>query len=63
MPLWGSFRFRQNHLDEIVGRLSYRPQQGNILYNGIDENDINYEDLRNQIGFVTQDTQLFSGHY
>lgn len=39
----------------------YRPQQGNILYNGIDENDINYEDLRSQIGFVTQDTQLFSG--
>ena len=39
----------------------YRPQQGKILYNGIDENDINYEDLRSQIGFVTQDTQLFSG--
>jgi ATP-binding cassette, subfamily B, bacterial len=31
------------------------------LYNGIDENSINFEDLRNQIGFVTQDTQLFSG--
>ncbi len=39
----------------------YRPQGGKILYNGIDENSINYEDLRNQIGFVTQDTQLFSG--
>jgi len=39
----------------------YRPQQGRILYNGIDETSINYEDLRNQIGFVTQDTQLFSG--
>jgi len=39
----------------------YRPQQGKILYNGIDENKINFEDLRNQIGFVTQDTQLFSG--
>ncbi|MGB8193243.1 MAG: ABC transporter ATP-binding protein [Chitinophagaceae bacterium] len=39
----------------------YRPQKGKILYNGIDENSINYEDLRNQIGFVTQDTQLFSG--
>lgn len=39
----------------------YRPQEGEILYNGIDENSINYEDLRNQIGFVTQDTQLFSG--
>lgn len=39
----------------------YRPQEGKILYNGIDESAINYEDLRNQIGFVTQDTQLFSG--
>lgn len=39
----------------------YRPQEGSILYNGIDENGIDFEDLRNQIGFVTQDTQLFSG--
>jgi ATP-binding cassette subfamily B protein len=39
----------------------YRPQQGNILYNGLDENAIDFEDLRRQIGFVTQDTQLFSG--
>lgn len=39
----------------------YRPQQGNIFYNGIDENSISFEELRNQIGFVTQDTQLFSG--
>jgi ATP-binding cassette, subfamily B, bacterial len=39
----------------------YRPQRGKILYNGIDENSIDFEDLRNQIGFVTQDTQLFSG--
>jgi ATP-binding cassette subfamily B protein len=39
----------------------YRPQQGNILYNNNDENSIDFEDLRNQIGFVTQDTQLFSG--
>ena len=39
----------------------YRPQDGSILYNGMDENNINFEDLRNQIGFVTQDTQLFSG--
>ncbi len=39
----------------------YRPQEGKILYNGIDENSIDYNDLRNQIGFVTQDTQLFSG--
>jgi ATP-binding cassette, subfamily B, bacterial len=39
----------------------YRPMQGNIFYNGIDENNIDFNDLRNQIGFVTQDTQLFSG--
>jgi ATP-binding cassette subfamily B protein len=39
----------------------YRPQEGNILYNGLDENEINFDDLRKQIGFVTQDTQLFSG--
>ena len=39
----------------------YRPQHGNILYNGLDENSINFEDLRRQIGFVTQDTQLFAG--
>ena len=39
----------------------YRPQAGTILYNGKDENNIDFNDLRNQIGFVTQDTQLFSG--
>lgn len=39
----------------------YRAQEGSILYNGMDENSINFDDLRNQIGFVTQDTQLFSG--
>lgn len=39
----------------------YRPQQGNILYNGLDETEINFDDLRRQIGFVTQDTQLFAG--
>ena len=39
----------------------YRPQEGKILYNGIDGNDIDFDDLRTQIGFVTQDTQLFAG--
>ncbi len=39
----------------------YRPQSGNIFYNAIDEQSIYFEDLRNQIGFVTQETQLFSG--
>jgi ATP-binding cassette subfamily B protein len=39
----------------------YRPKEGNILYNGLDETSINFDDLRRQIGFVTQDTQLFAG--
>jgi ATP-binding cassette subfamily B protein len=39
----------------------YRPQQGKILYNGLDETEIHFDDLRKQIGFVTQDTNLFSG--
>ena len=39
----------------------YRPQDGKILYNGIDENNISFQDLRSQVGFVTQDTNLFSG--
>ncbi|HVU55833.1 MAG TPA: ABC transporter ATP-binding protein [Puia sp.] len=39
----------------------YRPKEGNILYNGMDENSIAFDDLRKQIGFVTQDTQLFAG--
>jgi ATP-binding cassette subfamily B protein len=39
----------------------YRPQEGRILYNELDENNINFDDLRSQIGFVTQDTNLFSG--
>jgi ATP-binding cassette subfamily B protein len=43
----------------IVGL--YRAQEGNILYNGLDERTINFDDLRKQIGFVTQDTQLFAG--
>ena len=39
----------------------YGPHQGQILYNGIDSTKIDIEELREQIGFVTQDTQLFSG--
>ncbi|RYZ17733.1 MAG: ATP-binding cassette domain-containing protein, partial [Chitinophagaceae bacterium] len=39
----------------------YRPLEGAIYYNGMDENSIEFDDLRNQIGFVTQDTQLFAG--
>ncbi|UYQ92044.1 ABC transporter ATP-binding protein/permease [Chitinophaga horti] len=39
----------------------YRPMEGRILYNNIDTDQIDIEELRHQIGFVTQDTQLFSG--
>ncbi len=39
----------------------YRPDSGKILYNGADGNEIDLDRLREQIGFVTQDTQLFSG--
>lgn len=39
----------------------YRPQLGKIFYNNKDETVIDFNMLRNQIGFVTQDTQLFSG--
>ena len=39
----------------------YRPQEGKILYNNVDGNNIDFDTLRTQIGFVTQDTQLFAG--
>jgi ATP-binding cassette, subfamily B, bacterial len=39
----------------------YRPKEGNVYYNGLDETSIHFDDLRKQIGFVTQDTNLFSG--
>jgi ATP-binding cassette subfamily B protein len=39
----------------------YNPPEGTILYNGEDSTKIDIEELRHQIGFVTQDTQLFSG--
>lgn len=39
----------------------YRPQEGHIFYNGISSSDIDFDELRGQIGFVTQDTQLFAG--
>jgi ATP-binding cassette subfamily B protein len=39
----------------------YSPQEGEIDYNGINSTKIDIEELRYQIGFVTQDTQLFSG--
>jgi ATP-binding cassette, subfamily B, bacterial len=39
----------------------YPPKEGTILYNGIPSTQINLDELREKIGFVTQDTQLFSG--
>ena len=39
----------------------YEPTEGTILYNDIPYSQIDKEELRKQIGFVTQDTQLFSG--
>jgi ATP-binding cassette subfamily B protein len=39
----------------------YVPTKGAILYNGIRHDAIAKDELRKQIGFVTQDTQLFAG--
>ncbi|MFM1930586.1 MAG: hypothetical protein RL387_1914 [Bacteroidota bacterium] len=39
----------------------YTNQEGAILVNGIDTHQIDMNALRNQISFVTQDTQLFAG--
>lgn len=39
----------------------YKPNEGHILYNGVDANEADMDDLRHQVGFVTQDTQLFAG--
>ena len=39
----------------------YRPKTGHIRYNGIPENEVAIDSLRERIGFVTQDAQLFSG--
>lgn len=39
----------------------YKPKIGEILYNGISREEIDLDVLREKIGFVTQDTQLFSG--
>jgi ATP-binding cassette subfamily B protein len=39
----------------------YHPIKGHIYYNGHDEANIDYEELRHQMGLVTQDPQLFSG--
>ena len=39
----------------------YRPQGGDIRYDGFSIEDVDLNQLRERIGLVTQDTQLFSG--
>lgn len=39
----------------------YHAETGSVKYNGIESNKININELRNQLGLVTQDSQLFSG--
>jgi ATP-binding cassette subfamily B protein len=39
----------------------YHPSNGHVYYNELGDNEIDFDELRHQIGFVTQDTQLFSG--
>jgi ATP-binding cassette subfamily B protein len=39
----------------------YTPKQGTIFYNEYHNQEIDFDQLREHIGFVTQDTQLFSG--
>ncbi|ALR29839.1 ABC transporter ATP-binding protein [Chryseobacterium sp. IHB B 17019] len=39
----------------------YRPLEGDIFYNNVNGKEFDFDELRNQIGFVTQDTQLFAG--
>jgi ATP-binding cassette subfamily B protein len=37
------------------------PSEGQVLYDGIDMHTLNYRELRGRIGFVLQQTHLFSG--
>jgi ATP-binding cassette, subfamily B, bacterial len=39
----------------------YRPETGAIYYNGVNGAEMDFDELRTQIGFVTQDTNLFAG--
>ena len=39
----------------------YSPASGQVFYNGISTRDLRYNEVRRQIGFVTQDTHLFAG--
>ncbi len=39
----------------------YRPGKGKLLVNGTDAREVDYEAIRNRIGYVSQETQLFAG--
>lgn len=39
----------------------YTQQEGKLLYNGIDSKELDFDAVRQLIGFVTQETQLFAG--
>jgi ATP-binding cassette subfamily B protein len=39
----------------------YSPSSGEVFYNDISTGDLRYNEARRQIGFVTQETHLFSG--
>ena len=39
----------------------YQPVSGTVMYNGISSTEVDLALVREQIGFVTQDTQLFAG--
>ena len=39
----------------------YSPASGQVFYNGISTRDLRYNEVRRQIGFVTQETHLFAG--
>ncbi|MDI9340706.1 MAG: ABC transporter ATP-binding protein [Sediminibacterium sp.] len=39
----------------------YKPIEGEIFYNNLNAQNIDINELRHQLGFVTQDPQLFSG--
>lgn len=40
----------------------YKPAKGDVYYNNTHTDEIHLDELRRKIGFVTQDTQLFSGN-
>src|SRR5690606_39990940 len=39
----------------------YRPVSGSIRFNDIPAETVRFNEMRRQIGFVSQDTQLFAG--